>query len=124
MVAATLIKFELELPDATNEDVNRLLLIQILGNLHNFKELIMATVAELKAALDTLSAKVAAETDVVQSVETLLQGLTTMIADLRAQLAAAGVPQAILDQVAALSTAVDGMSTQLAKDVTDNTPAA
>ena len=121
---ATLLKFELTVDDLAPEDVNRLLLVQILGNLHNFKDSIMATVAELQAALTALSAKVAAETDIVQSVETLLNGLTAMIADLKTQLAAAGVPQAVLDQVAALSTAVDGMSTQLSADVTKNTPAA
>jgi len=85
------------------------LLTDILRSIHNLKEQIMATLADLQAA-------VASESTVVTSAITLLQGL-------KAQLDAAiatnnpAALQALSDNIAAQTTA-------LAAAVTANTPAA
>jgi ABC-type transporter Mla subunit MlaD len=91
---------------------------------------IMAGVADIKASVDALSAKVTEEETVIDSVVTLLNGLSAMIADLKAQLAAAianndpAAIQAVADSLAALSTKVDADKQKLADAATANTPAA
>ena len=65
----------------------------------------MATVQELNAKIDTLKISVENETSLSQSIVTYLQGVGTMEADLRRQLAAALAAGG--DQSAALQAAVD-----------------
>jgi len=88
----------------------------------------MAGVADIKAKLDDLTAKVTAEETVIDSVVTLLNGLSAMIADLKAQLAAAGgdpaAIQAVVDGLDALGGKVDADKQKLADAATANTPAA
>ena len=80
--------------------------------------------------MDALATKVTAEETVIDSVVTLLNGLAAMIADLKAQLAAAiaandpAAIQAVADSLAALGTKVDADKQKLADAATANTPAA
>jgi DNA repair ATPase RecN len=91
---------------------------------------IMASVADIKTSVDALSVKVTAEESVIDSVVTLLNGLSAMIADLKSQLAAAiaandpAAIQAVADSLSALSTKVDADKQKLADAATANTPAA
>ncbi len=90
----------------------------------------MAGVADIKTSVDALSVKVTAEESVIDSVVTLLNGLSAMIADLKSQLAAAiaandpAAIQAVADSLSALSTKVDADKQKLADAATANTPAA
>jgi chromosome segregation ATPase len=89
---------------------------------------LMATVTDVKAKIDALTAKVTAEETVIDSVVTLLNGLTAIIADLKAQLTAAGTDpvalQAVSDQLDALGAKIDADKTKLGDAVTADTPAA
>ena len=111
---------DLDTVAAEDAQLFRLILAKVLAT--RLKGILMASVADLKTALDGLATKVASETDVENSVVTLLGGLTALIADLKTQLANAGVPQSIIDQVTALGATVDGATAQLSAAVTANTP--
>jgi cell division septum initiation protein DivIVA len=78
--------------------------------------------AQVQAKIDELRVKVEAETSVVQSAKTLLDGLSAQIAALKD--AAAGADPAVLDAITALETTVDSNKQALADAVTANTPAA
>ena len=80
---------------------------------------IMATLKEL---VDGLSAKVAANTTVIGSVEQLLTNIAAVIADLKTQLQNAGVDPAILTQIDALQKTLDTDDAGLAAAVLANTP--
>lgn len=84
----------------------------------------MATNAEIKTKLDALTADVAEETNVIAGMETLLSNLSEIIAKLKLDATNAQVDPAIVDQIDALGQAVSANKTRIAKDVTDNTPAA
>jgi|SRR5882762_930711 len=85
---------------------------------------IMATQADIKAKLDALTANVADLPTIEGSLETLLTNLQVIIAALKAQIANTDVPQALIDQVDALSAAVSTHKQKIIDDVTANTPAA
>lgn len=75
-----------------------------------------SAVAAVKADLDTIKTNVAA-------IGTRQQGLSDQIAALQTQLAAAGVPQATLDAVAALKTEADSIVADTAALVPTPAPA-
>jgi hypothetical protein len=87
-------------------------------------------IADIKAAVDTLTAKVAAEETVIDSENTLLAGLSAIIADLTAQLKAANAAndpaaiQAVVDSLGALGVKVDADKQKMADATVANTPAA
>ena len=89
----------------------------------------MPVLKDVQTQLDSLAKAVAANTTIGGSIVTLLKGLTTMIADLRQQLAdaiAANDPvaiQAVLDALTALETSVAADTKALADAATENTPA-
>jgi len=87
------------------------------------KEL-MAFADDLKAKLDALNSKVGSLTTVAGSAEALLNGLTSMIADLKAQLLNSGVDPALLVPLDAANDAIDARTAELAASVAANTPAA
>lgn len=94
-------------------------------------ETLMATVKDIQDKLVTLQASVAKETDLDQSIITLVTGLSAVIADLRKQLSdaiAAGADpaalNAVLDGLAAAQASVDSNAQKIADAVTSNTPAA
>ncbi len=88
------------------------------------KEQLMATQADLQAALDKVTADVTAETTVNQSAITLLGGIKTQLDTVTAELAAAGVPQSAVDSLTALSTSIESNTASLSAAITANTPAA
>lgn len=96
----------------------------IMGLILENQETIMATNAEIKTKLDALTADVAEETNVIAGMETLLSNLSEIIAKLKLDATNAQVDPAIVDQIDALGQAVSANKTRIAKDVTDNTPAA
>jgi hypothetical protein len=80
---------------------------------------VMQMDAATQAKLDALSAAVAANTSVEQSVKTLLEGLAAQIAELKK-----GVTDpAILDAIDAAAALVTANTAKFAADVTANTPA-
>jgi len=91
-------------------------------------EKLMPVLKDVQAQLDSLAKAVATNTSVGGSIVTLLKGLTTMIADLRQQLAdaiAANDPaaiQAVLDALTALETSVAADTKALADAAVQNTP--
>jgi Flp pilus assembly pilin Flp len=94
--------------------------IYSLTKLTNIGVVLMATIQEVVTALTT---SVTNNTTVIGSVEQLLTNLTALIADLKTQLANAGVDPAIIAQVQALQTALDTKDAELAAAVVTNTPA-
>lgn len=83
----------------------------------------MATQADLKTKLDALQADVATLTTVEQSVTQLLTNLTGQISTLQTNMANAGVDQSLLDEVTAITGALDQGKSTLTAAVTANTPA-
>lgn len=89
----------------------------------------MTGVADIKAKLDDLAARIAALESVEDSVVALLNGLTAIIADLKAQLATAianndpAALQAVVDGLDALSSKVDADKQKLGDAASANTPA-
>lgn len=82
------------------------------------------TMAQIDDDIVALTAKVQAESDVVTSAVTLLNGVPAMIADAVATALAAGATPAQLQALTDLATAVDAQTTTLANAVAANTPAA
>lgn len=80
--------------------------------------------ADATAALAALNAQVAQDGSLVSSAVTALNGLTKQVADLAAQLAAQGVPQAVVDQVQALADQMTANNAALAAAIPASTPAA
>jgi hypothetical protein len=102
----------------------------MLTAIYNQGAKIMATLADIKAEIATLTADVTAETTAEQSAITLLGGLSAQITNLSAQLATAlanddpaGL-QAASDALTALGTNVTTNTAALAQAVTANTPPA
>ena len=92
--------------------------------------LLMPVLADIQAKIATLTAAVAANTQVDGSIVTLLQGLTAMIASLKEQLAAAiatgsdpAALQAVLDGLSAAETSIAANTQKLADAAVANTPA-
>lgn len=81
----------------------------------------MATQAEVKEKLDALTANVADETTQIGGMETLLDNLAALIKTLQGQVAAADVPQNIVDQVDALAGAVGANKQRIIDDIKKNT---
>jgi hypothetical protein len=79
---------------------------------------------QMASVLDPLVAAVQAQTTVDGSVETLLTGLTKIITDLQAQLAAGGLSAADQATLAAQVKALTAEHDALVAAVTANTPAA
>ena len=91
----------------------------------------MATLKDIQDKVAQLTADVAAESTLDQSIITLIQGDAAIIADLRKQLAdaiAAGADpvalQAVVDSMAAAHTTMTDNAAKAAAAVTANTPAA
>lgn len=84
----------------------------------------MALDPTVQAEFAKLTADVAAQTSVIQSANTLLNGLTAQIAALKQTAASAGAPAEVIAAIGALETSVQSNSTTLAAAVTANTPAA
>jgi hypothetical protein len=84
----------------------------------------MATQAEVKAKLDALTAEVADENTVIGGLTTLVDNLSGQLNTLKANAANADIPQALMDEIDGLSTAVATGKSAIVKAVTDNTPAA
>lgn len=91
----------------------------------------MATLAQVRTEITTLTTKVAAIGDIVQSTITLLQGLNAMIASLRQQLADAiaggsdpAALQGIVDNLVNIETTLEAKKAALAAAVVANTPSA
>ncbi len=89
----------------------------------------MASVQDIKDRVIKLTADVAAETSVVQSAITLVQGDAALIADLKSQLAAAIAAganpadlQAVLDGMDAAHTTMSATAANLGAAVVANTP--
>jgi hypothetical protein len=89
----------------------------------------MANVQDVQTKVDELKGKVEAQTTVVQSAVTLIQGFPPLIADLKKQLVdaiAAGADptalQAVVDGMTAAETTVDANAQALADAVSANTP--
>lgn len=80
--------------------------------------------AQLTSKLAQLQSDVAAEKTVNDSAVTLIQGFGAQLADLKAQLAAAGVTAEQLAAVDALDASVRDSTAALAAAVPQNTPAA
>ena len=98
---------------------------------HAIRSELMPTIQDIKDKVAAIQASVDAEKTVDDSVVTLLQGLSAMVASLKQQLAdaiAAGADpaalQAVLDGLSAAQTSVDSNTAALASAVTANTPAA
>ena len=87
--------------------------------IHN-QERIMATQADIAAALAKVTQDVAAETTVNQSAITLIQGLNAQIA----ALAASTTDTTTAAALTALSSTIEANTTSLAAAVPANTPAA
>lgn len=90
----------------------------------------MATLVELKAKADALQASVNGETDLTQSVKTLLEGLNARISALQQQLqdaiangASPAELQAVVDEMSAVIAANEANKAALAAAVIANTPA-
>lgn len=88
------------------------------------------TLAEIQTKLAALKTSVDAEGTVEASILTLLTGLTSTVADLKTQLAAAIASndpvalQAVADGLDALQSEVDSNAASLSAAVTANTPSA
>lgn len=80
--------------------------------------------ASVQAAIDTLTADVAAETTANQSAITLIQGFAAQLAAAVAAAQAAGATAAQLASFDSLSAAVEANTASLAAAVTAGTPAA
>lgn len=97
-----------------------------LNRSHERQSKIMAIIDDIQAQADTLNAKVTAQTTVIGSIVTYVTGLKQQIADLTAQLAAAGTDpaklQAVKDGLTALGTTID--ANDAAEAAIANTPAA
>lgn len=78
----------------------------------------------LMALLDTLTAAVARETQVDDSILALVAGMATQITDLTAKLAAGGVDPALVAQAQALADQLNANADKLSAAVTANTSAA
>jgi len=106
----------------TGSDGNDLKQVLALLNQILAKEtLIMATQADLQAAIDAADAKVTADTDVVNSAVTLLRALTQMVKD---AIASGGDPSAAIAAVQAVVAKIEANTSSLAAGVAENTPAA
>lgn len=97
---------------------------KLVSHINTCTEKIMATQAEVAAKLAALTQGVAAETEVIDAVGTLLNNLSKMIKDLQTQVANVDVPQSIADSIDAIGAAVAANKDKIAADVTANTPAA
>src|SRR5437868_6795394 len=84
---------------------------------------LMAKADDVRVLVTKLRTDVADQTTVIASVGTLLDNLSKIIADLKDKVAAADIPQDIVDSVAAIDQAVIDGKDALAKDVKDNTQA-
>lgn len=82
------------------------------------------TMSELSDAVAELGVKVAADTTVDQSALTLMTGLTALIRDLQAQVAAAADVPAAVAAVKAFGATLQQNQDTLASGVAANTPAA
>lgn len=80
--------------------------------------------AAMQAKFDELKVKVEAETSVVQSAKTLMDGLSAQIAALKDQLANGGDPSAVTAALDELGAAIDAGKQALADAVVANTPQA
>lgn len=87
-------------------------------------ETIMATQAEVAAKVAALTQNVADEKTVIDSLDVFLANLSKQLADLKQQVANGEVPQAIADQIDAISGAVTANKARIIGDITTNTPAA
>ncbi len=89
---------------------------------------LMATVADLQTRVATMQADVTAGVTVEASVETLLTAQTALIADIRAQLAAAGTDpaalQGVVDALDAITSSNEATMAKTTAAVVANTPAA
>lgn len=89
----------------------------------------MATVQDLQTKLQQVQDDVTAQTTVVQSVSTVVNGLQQIIADLRGQLAQAisandpAAMQAVLDGLSTVETSLASNNQALAEAAVVNTPA-
>jgi len=90
----------------------------------------MPALKDIQDKLATLTAAVAANTQVDGSIVTLLNGLTAMIASLKQQLADAiaggndpAAIQAVLDGLSAAETSIAANTQKLADAAVQNTPA-
>lgn len=94
------------------------------------REVDMATVADIQAKLDAIHTDVESETDIVTSVQTLLEGNTAMIAGLKTQLDAAiagqdpAALQAVSDALDTIANTNTANKARLVAAVVANTPAA
>lgn len=80
--------------------------------------------SDISDAVAKISAAVAAESSVIDSVEVLANGMSQQIKDLAAQLAGSADVGAAVAALNELSAAVDAKASELAANVTANTPAA
>jgi DNA polymerase III gamma/tau subunit len=96
--------------------------------LENQESTIMPTIDELQAKAAETLAQVTAETDLDNAIAKIVTDQNTTIADLKAQLAAAGTDPQKLQQLAETMDAILATNTSNTKIVTDavtaNTPAA
>jgi len=92
----------------------------ILNRVQTGGQVVMATVADVKAKLDELEAKVATDTQVKASAATLMDGLSDILRQIKTDPAAIDALANQLDQV---ETAVDSSNAALADAVQRNTPA-
>ncbi len=101
---------------------------QDLALLLTHQGVLMATLADLQTRVATMQADVAAGLTVEASVETLLTQQTALIADIRAQLAAAGTDpvalQGVVDALDAITSSNEATMAKTVAAVTANTPAA
>ena len=119
-------------PPVTARDLSDKLdaILKVLKSLQTQGTTIMAILKDVQDKLATLTAAVAANTQVDGSIVTLLQGLTAMIAALKQQLADAIAGgndpvaiQAVLDGLTAVETQLGANTKTLADAAVQNTPA-
>lgn len=108
-------------PDKVDQVLQTVNAIQTqLGKVFQLTKQEATTLTELEDKVTALEQKVSAESDVITSSETLLNGLSQMLKDALA----AGNPAAVVARLQAISDSVDAKTSELAAAVTANTPAA
>jgi chromosome segregation ATPase len=81
----------------------------------------MATAADVKAKLDALTAQVADENTQIAAMGTFIDNLDGQLAALKTAAANAEIPQEIMDEIDALSTAVSTGKTAITAKITTPT---
>jgi hypothetical protein len=84
---------------------------------------VMTTQAQVMEKVVALTANVAADDDMISGFETFLANLAKQMADLKAQIANADVPQGIADGIDAIGQAVTTHRDRIVADIKANTPA-